>query len=174
MTMLKSALVLCGFCVVLLLAAQVWGGPDKKGDPKAAATYLGAAECKRCHMGSHRSWKKMKHAKAWDVLKAEHRKPTATDKDGRACISCHVTGFGDAKRGGFVDAKSSKHLLGVQCEACHGPGSRHRDAAKKLQAAKKEFKPDDSKFIVRKTTKCADCHNLHTSHAKFAAKPGAG
>ena len=154
-----------------MLAAQVWGVPDKNGDAPGA-TYIGQAKCKMCHLKSHRTWNKMKHAKAWVVLQAEHRKPTATDADGRACVSCHVTGYGEAQRGGFVDAEKSSHLLGVQCEACHGPGSKHHDEAQKLRKAQKKFEPNEPRFIIRKTTKCADCHNVHVSHAKFAAKKG--
>ncbi|MHB8766989.1 MAG: multiheme c-type cytochrome, partial [Deferrisomatales bacterium] len=38
------------------------------------------------------------------------------------CLECHVTGFGEW--GGWGGA-GGIDLAGVQCEACHGPGSLH-------------------------------------------------
>ena len=169
--MRTKALYLLGLFVPLLLVAQVWG--EKKDDaPKAKPTYLGAKSCKMCHIKQHRSWKEMKHAQAWENLPAEFRTPDKKDDKGRACISCHVTGY--QQPGGFESADKSAHLLGVQCEACHGPGSLHKAAANKLRAAKlKKFPADADKFIQLKPTNCADCHNPHLSYAK-KYKPKAG
>ena len=73
-----------------------------------------------------------------------------------------------ADRKGFESVEASGHLLGVQCEACHGAGSNHVEAATKVTNEKREFKADEKKFIQRKTTKCANCHNPHVSHKKYA------
>ena len=156
--------------IVLVASTHVLGLPDKEkeGDPTAGATYVGAKDCKKCHFKQHRTWTKMKHAKAWDVLQPKLEKPDQKDSEGRLCISCHVTGHGAADRGGFVDAKASAHLLGVQCEACHGPGSKHIEAAKKLkEAGEKKFPEGASTFQVLRTSNCADCHNPHKAHAKM-------
>ena len=144
----------------------VWGVPEKE-DPTAGATYIGEKSCKKCHMKQHRSWKKMKHAKAWKQLPEKYRSLDEKDERGQACVSCHVTGYGEADRGGFVDPEKSKHLVGVQCEACHGPGSRHKEAGQKvLDDKRKTFNEGEKTFIEMTTTRCSVCHNPHVSYAK--------
>ncbi|MHC4341216.1 MAG: multiheme c-type cytochrome [Planctomycetota bacterium] len=166
--MRRNLLVFVGLCAVLALTAQVWGVPEEGEDPTDGATYIGGAKCKKCHIKQNRSWKKMKHAKAWETLPEKYRDVGQKDDGGKACVSCHVTGFGAADRGGFADAGASGHLLGVQCEACHGPGSKHAEAGKAvLDAKRKSFNEGEKSFIVRKSTNCADCHNPHVSHAKY-------
>ena len=167
----RNMLVFLGLCVVLALTAGVWGEDPAPAtaDPTEGATYIGEAGCKKCHIKEHRTWKKMKHCSAWDVLPEKYRTMDAVDEGtGKACISCHVTGWGEQARGGFVDPATSEHLLGVQCEACHGPGSKHRDAGQKVMDEKREgFAEGEKSFILLKTTNCADCHNPHVSHAKY-------
>jgi hypothetical protein len=165
----RKALYLPALLLPLLLVTQVWGEKDEQAP--ARPEYIGAKSCRACHIRQHRAWKKMPHAAAWEKLPAEFRAPDKKDAKGRACISCHVTGYGEP--GGFVSATESAHLLGVQCEACHGPGSQHRALAKQLSAAKKKFADGDDKRIVLNPTNCADCHNPHVSYAKkYAPKAG--
>ena len=164
--MRRLMLLLAGLAGVLTLAAGVTGQDAPAGDPTAGATYIGVKACKKCHIKQERSWKKMKHAGAWEALPEKYHDPSQKDEEGRACISCHVTGYG--KDGGFVDPTASENLLGVQCEACHGPGSKHKEAAEKVLAEKRDkFNEGEQKFIVRKTKNCADCHNPHVSHEEY-------
>lgn len=171
--MWKHATTLVSAFALFAIVSRVGGGPEgEAADPTEGATFIGSASCKKCHLGEHKSYMKMKHAKAWESLEEKYRAPDQKDEEGRACISCHVTGFGMGDRGGFVDAKTSEHLLGVQCEACHGPGSKHKEAGQKvLDEKRKTFNEGEPKFIVRKTTNCSNCHNPHISHAeKYGAK----
>jgi len=157
------------------LTAKVQSGPEDEaaaaGDPTAGASYVGEAKCKKCHFKQHRTWKKnvkYPHFKAWDTLKPHFKGADQKDDNGHLCISCHVTGFGEADRGGFKDVESSAHLLGVQCEACHGPGSNHVKSGEKLKAEKrKKYKPGEKTNINRNVTSCASCHNPHHPHAKM-------
>jgi nitrate/TMAO reductase-like tetraheme cytochrome c subunit len=71
-----------------------------------AADYIGAAKCKLCHKVQYESWEQLAHAKAFDQLEGEQQ----ADPE---CLKCHATG-------GTAD------LPGVQCEACHGPGSDYK------------------------------------------------
>ena len=172
--MIRNSLILVlSFALLLVVAAQVQSGPqDDAGaaaaDPSEGAEYVGEAKCKKCHFKQHRSWKKSttyKHAGAWDTLKPVLKSADQKDTHGQLCISCHVTGYG--KAGGFTDEAASGHLLGVQCEACHGPGSNHVKAGEKLKAEKrKKFNEGEKRFINTRVTACAGCHNPHHSHDK--------
>src|SRR5262249_55371875 len=94
------------------------------------AEYVGSAECKSCHAHAFSVWKKVHkgeggkrrgHPVVYESL-VEAKRPPNRQFDGE-CISCHVVGF--PYETGFKDAKTSKHLLGVGCESCHGPCSDH-------------------------------------------------
>lgn len=166
--MFKSLLAIVALVALFALTTRVASEPEDASDPTSGSSYIGAKACRKCHMKQHRSWKKMKHKAAWDALPEKYRDPAQKDDDGNSCISCHVTGWGAADRGGFVDAEKSAHLLGVQCEACHGAGSQHKVAGDKvLKDKRKKFDAGEKKFINLTTTNCSKCHNPHKSHAKY-------
>lgn len=153
-------------------AALSDAGKAFKADGKApaaaaakAAEYVGAQKCKMCHMKQHKAWLETPHAKAWAGLSADPKKNTematalkvelkgaATATD--ACVTCHVTGFQLA--GGYPQADTTKALVNVTCEGCHGPGSLHVAAP---IAEKKKFinKPGEAM--------CKQCHTAVTSPA---------
>ncbi len=170
--MRRMMLLLAGLVGVLALAVGVTGQEAAPaGDPTGGATYIGAKGCRKCHIKEDKTWKKMKHAQAWENLPEKYRDPEQKDEQGRACISCHVTGYG--VKGGFVDPKTSEDLLGVQCEACHGPGSKHKEAGQKVLDEKREkFNAGEATFTVLKTANCSNCHNPHVSHEQY--KQGGG
>lgn len=116
---------------------------------RAQNTFVGVATCARCHVSSEpggalHSWRSSRHAQAFETLRASSEgaprtcgdvdlwivalgrgekyglpRPAAESKE---CLACHTTAFGaDPKR---LDA-SFDASQGVQCEACHGPGSAH-------------------------------------------------
>ena len=174
--MIRNGLIfVLSLCLLLAVTAQVQSGPEDAaaagGDPTAGASYVGQAKCKKCHFKQHRTWKKnvkYPHFKAWETLQPHLKSADQKDEQGHLCVSCHVTGFGQADRGGFKDAESSAHLLGVQCEACHGAGSNHVKAGEKLKAEKrKKFNPGEKTMINTQVTACAGCHNPHHPHAKM-------
>lgn len=110
------------------------------------ATYVGAAACKACHSSSHADWMETGHAKAFTVLKEY---PNGDMSGNALCQKCHTVGFG---KGGFIDEATTPHLIGVQCESCHGPGSAHimggGDKTKILAF------PNNVSSLV-----CGSCHN---------------
>lgn len=79
--------------------------------------YVGSEACRECHPKTFEVLKGSAHFKAFETLRRVDR---AFDP---GCISCHVVGFGFT--GGFLGAEKSPHLLGVGCEACHGPCGDH-------------------------------------------------
>lgn len=106
--------------------------------------YVGYKACVECHEEEVETWKNMKHAGAFDTLEEKYL-------SNPKCVACHSTGFG--KKGGFVDIGSTPEMKHVQCEMCHGPGSRH------VAEGRDQRTPYNN---VRNV--CTDCHNPHISH----------
>jgi hypothetical protein len=79
--------------------------------------YLGEKNCRRCHEAEYQKIHELPHARAFDTLiKNQHE--TAPE-----CVRCHVVGYGQA--GGYVSRGGTPDLIDVQCESCHGMGTRH-------------------------------------------------
>src|SRR5688572_14340393 len=76
------------------------------------------AACNRCHKAAVAQWKTTVHARAWKTL-VEVDKQYNYD-----CIGCHVTGWQRAG-GAHLASVEKMGLADVQCEVCHGPGSKH-------------------------------------------------
>jgi hypothetical protein len=128
---------------------------------KAENTYVGAKKCKACHKGQHAAWTETAHAKAFASLSAEEQKKPE-------CVKCHSTGT--TAKGVFLE--------GIQCEACHGPGSGYKSA--KIMS-KKKWKADpeahkkmalDAGLIMPDEKVCVTCHtkegNPNFKEFKFA------
>ncbi len=94
--------------------------------------FMGAKSCAQCHASAYEVWDGSNHAHATASLLdgRPEEKGTWIDRTyDPECLSCHATGW-DAKealpyRDGFIDALTTPHLAGNQCENCHGPGSQH-------------------------------------------------
>jgi hypothetical protein len=126
-------------------------------EPPAGATYLGPETCKACHFKEFKTWQAHKHSKNFSVLQgAEQTNPE--------CLKCHTTGYG--KPGGFVSLEKTPNLTNTGCEACHGPGSAHVEAAKNA--------PDsgewDKKISKVLTNACVSCHDPHVNQKERVAK----
>jgi hypothetical protein len=88
--------------------------PARAGDAK----YIGAEACASCHAAAYKFWQQTPHASAYPTLSKQHKEFNLD------CVSCHVTGY---EKPGGTTVTHVKGLENVQCEACHGPGSRHED-----------------------------------------------
>lgn len=82
--------------------------------------FVGAAACEPCHQSEAQgqiyvAWALSAHARATNDLDAAQREDDL-------CLACHTTGFGRA----VAPGTDRDDLHGVQCEACHGPGSAYR------------------------------------------------
>lgn len=152
----------------------------------AEAQYAGAQKCKICHSSDklggleYPIWEKSAHATSLDSLKpgakAEAKQKAKLDpnKDysaDKGCIGCHSTGFDKP-------AAAGAKLEGVQCEACHGPGSEY-SKPNIMSVAKYKANRDtahkaslDAGLIVPAEATCKGCHNEKSPTAKafdFAA-----
>lgn len=82
--------------------------------------YLGIEICRRCHAGLMPSFVAGRHFRAFETIRSRGE---GADPE---CLACHSTGYGrptgyDPK----AERKGGIYLQGVQCEACHGPGTLH-------------------------------------------------
>ncbi len=97
--------------------------------------YVGVEACTMCHEKQYDIWKASAHAKAFADLKAgEQTNPR--------CLSCHTTG-------------ASAAFPGVQCEACHGPGSAYSD----MDTMKNFRTVWDAGLNRHAAQTCITCHN---------------
>lgn len=86
--------------------------PAAEGD----ARYVGTDECSNCHMEAEEVWDATPHANAYETLEKDFKEYNLE------CVGCHVTGYG--KPGGST-VTHVEDFKDVQCETCHGPGSKH-------------------------------------------------
>jgi hypothetical protein len=153
---MKRALILSAGLVTVVVLTAV---PTHEGIEAPAASYVGAARCKVCHLEIFKSWQKTKHAHALTSLKGE-------DASSLNCLSCHTTGFGKdgyGTEGGLID------LGNVQCEACHGAGSHYSKSSIMRQSKlSRQFG-----LVEIDSTVCVTCHNSKSPTFKgFAYKAG--
>ena len=110
------------------------------------ATYIGVGACATvCHADAKKFWETTTHAHAYETLSSQFKEFNLD------CVSCHVTGY--EVPGGSTVTHVDK-LKDVQCEVCHGPGSKHA------------LNPTDKKLIVSrpKADLCLSCH--HPPHVE--------
>ena len=108
-----------------------------------SSNFVTSKICGNCHAKEYTIWGQSAHAHSIDVLKKE-KKEFDTQ-----CVVCHVTGSGEI--GGFKNLYQSPDLVNVQCEACHGQGSKHSQDPIKVRM---ESLSNDS---------CLICHNQSNS-----------
>jgi len=113
----------------------------RKQQKSGQSPYVGEEVCQTCHQAEHKVWAASDHAMAYDDLEAVGK---SFDPE---CIQCHVVGFDQP--GGFVDMRITGHLMGVQCESCHGAGRAHVEAQGKAPLPNSDW--DREKI-------CAQCH----------------
>lgn len=144
------------------------------GSFAADAQYVGAKKCKMCHNKKDQTkqfdiWKGSSHANAYATLATDKAKEFATkagvkgdpQKAGE-CLECHVAGYGlDSTFFG----KSFVLEDGVQCESCHGPGSKYK-STKIMSKTKYAEDPEaqhklaiEAGLTLPDEKTCENCHN---------------
>ncbi|WP_025323997.1 multiheme c-type cytochrome [Deferrisoma camini] len=79
---------------------------------RVPATHTGSAGCRGCHPKVYRWWVSTRHARAYTPLRGKRPDPR--------CLGCHATRV--------VRGTGASTEPAVGCEACHGPGAKHRGA----------------------------------------------
>ena len=110
--------------------------PARKGD----ASFVGVDTCTTCHDDARKVWDKTAHAHAYATLSNQFKEYNLD------CVSCHVTGY-DLPGGSTVT--HVENLKNVQCEVCHGPGSKHVASPAKVKMPIERPQPDS----------CLACHH---------------
>ena len=107
--------------------------------------YVGVDACTSCHAPARAVWDATPHAHAYSTLSSQYKEFNLE------CVSCHVTGY---ERPGGSTVTHVDKLQNVQCEVCHGPGSKHA------------ISPLDPSLIVAKPQPgvCLECH--HPPHVE--------
>jgi len=125
---------------------------DRTPRPPAAGQpgFVGVDACTTCHSDARDVWDKTAHAHAYPTLTKQFK---AVNLD---CVSCHVTGYDQP--GGSTVTHVEK-LENVQCEVCHGPGSKHASAPTKVKMPIEKPSPEQ----------CLTCHHPPHVHV-FDAK----
>lgn len=148
----------------------------------SGAEFVGAKVCGSCHTKSFSKWSGTGHARAFESLIKGRKESTnwIPRQFDAECLACHVTGWHPQEafrfKTGFVNETVSAHLLGQQCENCHGPGSDH---VKAELVWKKTGQTTDETIRLRKLMHldqgvaerkiCVQCHDGDNSPKfKFA------
>lgn len=137
--------------------------------------FVGAAKCGECHKKAYSHWQDTKHAEGLASLKTGHH---AQEKEwvvrihDPECLSCHVTGWEPQQmlrfESGYITEEKSPHLVGQQCENCHGPGSKHVSLEEALAAKSADVAMNDvlaGRNTVKRTLEqarremCIQCHD---------------
>jgi hypothetical protein len=126
--------------------------------------FVGTERCGSCHTGRLEFWRRTRHAQAMSSLVKRKRE---NDPD---CFRCHVTGLvgvgvladDPAHNNPFARLLNRANRPEVQCEACHGPGSRHAE------------NPEKGKMPLPTAADCRWCHTPDTDpEFDFARKKAA-
>lgn len=137
--------------IVLFIFVLFCSTPDNvKADE---ASYKGVKKCKVCHIKVYKTWKETKHATTFDRLNEKEKKDPK-------CYECHTTG-------------NDTNLPGIQCEACHGPGSKF-SSARIMNKKKYKNNPEvqrklaiEAGLVIAPDEKnCTQCHNERSPHYK--------
>lgn len=125
-------------------------------------TYVGAGKCKGCHRTDSQGrqypiWESSKHAQAFNNLKTEAAKKSATKagvtgapEQSPMCLKCHAP---------LAEKAPEFAAEGVTCEVCHGPGSHYKKLSVMMnhnEAVKNGLIAYASADSVK--TFCLNCH----------------
>ncbi len=133
--------------------------------------FVGSGKCAECHDDAYDIWKDTSHAHGTDSLvNPPERRGLARHFDPE-CLSCHVTGWNPQKFypyvSGYTDLEQSKHLHGVGCEDCHGPGSEHvavESGEKQVaQDVRDALRKQMQLPLAKAQEQCVQCHDLDNS-----------
>ena len=156
---MRRFLAMSGLGIGMILSCAFWALAQEE-----KPAYIGVKKCKICHKTEKQGrqfgkWEASKHAKAYAALGTPEAKEMAAERGVHGdpqkapeCLKCHVTAFGVDPS--LIQA-SFKIEDGVQCETCHGPGSKYKG----LKVMKDHEASLKAGLIVPNEKLCLQCHN---------------
>ncbi len=165
---MKLAIALLGLALalsVMFAVSQIV--PLNAAEAGAGFSYIGVSKCKMCHKGEAKGnhfeiWSASRHAGAYNTLATDEAKAAGAKlgvedpQKSEKCLKCHVTAFG-------VDAsligEGFKMEDGVQCEACHGPGSEYKSIKVMKAVVDGTQDPAEVGLVLPDEKVCVKCHN---------------
>jgi hypothetical protein len=127
--------------------------------------YVGAKKCGTCHERAYKKWTTTGHASGFESIKKGRRDISRIHDP--ECVACHVVGWHPQQvyryKSGYKNEKESAHLLGSQCENCHGPGSEHVNVFENGGDEEKAQKLMRVTLKQAKDNVCYTCHDLDNS-----------
>lgn len=136
--------------------------------------FAGVKSCKKCHRKVWRSWKETLMADSFTILKPGERTeikikagldPNKDYTKDETCLPCHTTGYGEP--GGFVSVEKTPTMVGVSCEACHGPGKEYNKVMGKHSRTYTEEEVAHAGINLDPRVTCLECHNENSPTGKF-------
>ncbi len=97
-------------------------------DGRMRENFLGPSVCGRCHSDIASKFSSSPHQGAFERIRRV--------ADREECLKCHTSGYGQYSGYGSKEGPGSEELEGVQCEACHGRGTRHSRDGKYRESAR--------------------------------------
>jgi YVTN family beta-propeller protein len=161
--------------LALLLAAFPLALPAAPVGSGKQPIYLGSQACGQCHEGTEMGhqfskWRLSAHARAYATLALpESREITKlsgiTEEPHKAkmCLGCHATA---AETEEWERAEGFHIQDGLQCEACHGPGSEY--AVQDIMKDRDEAIAHGLKIPQKDA--CMMCHRVKGSHEAVLKK----
>ncbi len=116
--------------------------------PQQPDAFVGADACRECHLNYYQAWSTTKHARALDKL-------SGSDRSSGKCVRCHVTDTAAM----LTASNDNPKFPNVQCEACHGAGRAHVEAAK-------AGSPATARTDTLTEKSCTRCHNEESPNYK--------
>ena len=171
-----ASIALLWFCVALAGSVAAQEQARKK-------EYVGEMTCRLCHNKSAFGtqwdiWRNSPHARAYKTLFTEQSREIArklelgpAPHEASECLRCHVTAYDRQTK---TVPKNIRRENGVQCESCHGQGSRHVPDGRRYWM-EGDRTVDTAANIVRPNDRaCAQCHrrNSPTWDPKRYSLPG--
>ncbi len=158
-----------GICAVAFIAFALLAAPPKP-------VYVGSKACGACHNGrsmghQYSKWLLSKHAQGYAALSKPESREIVKVSGLRGdpwkepiCLGCHSTGASADERD-FDETFRVED--GLQCEACHGPGSEYmgEDVMKNREAA------IQAGLKLPKEDHCLGCHIEKGSHTAVLKNP---
>jgi len=157
---MKKIMLLLVIAFVYMLAVSLAFAQD-------AHKYVGVSKCKLCHSADKigaqfKVWEASQHAHAFADLASDTARAVAKARGiddpqkAKECLKCHETGYG-LPAGEFESSFNPQD--GVQCEACHGPGSDYWKMSTMKDVAAKKIDPASVGLTLPTQEVCVKCHN---------------